>query len=798
MTDTYNDYIDLDRCKYLFCLPDEELGKFYNEKKKQQAGYLQSAVTVRNTLAAIINGKVDVIERKYEVKPCNRMYLQGNGLQNMESNIKNFIMKSDMKDYDMKNCNPTILLYLYKKHNLPCSALQHYCDKRDNILRATKVSKQTVCALMNQDTPCTTGFAAIDNLASEVKSNKSKLIELEGGVIGSKKKPNDKNPLSSKQCSIIYYYENEILQAVMAKFKEQVSVPMYDGFNAIGECDLNVMNEISAPYGVTWCEKPLTTGFKMGDIDNEKLNQMLSEYVEEFRISYNDVFTAYGLSNKLGPVLQGKIVYSQKRWYVVRNSLWTNVDEILPYVNEVIHQGLDAQRNFLNKKINEASDEDKEQFETKLAQHMKYTYTKIDCASYSSQLIKNLKKHLEDEKFIAKLDKIPYKFIFKNGVYDMITKKFRKGVLPSDLVTKTLQYDYESTYKKEDKDWIMTQFDKMFCIKKHRDFFLSVLGYALCGDPSRHQHFYFMVGQTASNAKSTMLEILTAVYPEYVTAGSSDVLDKKCSDKHKFMEDFFAYRIVWLDEMAEDAKINGKLLKEISDGLSYKQKILYVQEAILQTILAKGFLLSNHTISFDKSDGGTERRYIHIQCDSKFDVKFTEDDYERKHFKADLNLIPKFKEKKAALTAILFEKAHEVYHKGFPDIPVEFDEEKKVAVSMNDEFKEWITDHTRTTDEETDRISKKEIIETYNVKCNINVKDRNVLDTMRQLGHKYFKDCKKDGKKGCFKYIKWNFSYQESYVDPTKKKPETDSDYTPNTPQMTNQIISQNWDSDSD
>ena len=62
-----------------------------------------------------------------------------------------FILPENSCEYDIKNCMPSILLYLYKKHDLPHENLQYYCDKRDFILKTFKIDKKQINKYMNQD-----------------------------------------------------------------------------------------------------------------------------------------------------------------------------------------------------------------------------------------------------------------------------------------------------------------------------------------------------------------------------------------------------------------------------------------------------------------------------------------------------------------------------------------------------------------------------------------------------------------------------------------------------------------------
>lgn len=755
-TQQFTDIIDIQKCKYLFCMDDTELGQFCNNEA-DKAEYVK---TVRKTLGDIIRNGNEEIRRVYKLSTCNRLYCDGNGLQNLKSDIKNFILKAGVKDYDMKNCNPQILLYLYKKHNLPHSHLEHYCVNRDNILNGavitskagknmvTKTDKKTVCALMNMDSPYLLNRKVIDDMISEVKSNRDKLIELESDVINpamwsSKSYQNSDNPKSSVQCNIIWYYENYILQQVINRFRTQVVVPMFDGFNAMGECSIDIMNDISQQFAIQWCEKPLETGFVMGEVDEHLCAHLLSETKHNFVILPSDINDAYTFAKRISTYLKMDIVYCRGQWFVLReNNLWDDVAVVLPYIAKFLIQFVDAGRNYINHQLNTCVDEaDYEKLRKLLSEQMKI-YSKVSQENtFTRSVTKHLTVFLEDTTFTNVLNNTKNKLVFKNGVYDITTKKFRYGIVPSDKVSKTLDYNYEESdsTSKTDKEWIMKELYKVFCNQEQLDFYLSVIGYALLGTPQLNKHLYCMVGQLASNCKSTLFEVLTAILPCYVIKGDSELLERGCADKHKHMSVFGEYRIVWLDEMEDNKKINVKQVKVIADGGSYSNKELYKQKPKLFDITAKCFLLSNHTPEFDKSDKGGKRRYIHLQFDSEFITpehpEYEEtmmDDYTTRKFKADLHFEQKLVDKKMALVQILCDYAHNVYHQGLPAIPETFKNEKDYVMSSNEPFKEWFADAVEPC--ATGKLSKQEIISAYKNETGVSISDKSLIDKMKQLG----------------------------------------------------------------
>lgn len=731
----FPDIIDIEKCKYLFCLSDTELGqhsKFKDYTPNEKSAYL---ATVKDVLANyIMNGQEKVLQT-YLSSSCHRVYVNGFSLQNMKSHIKNFIMKDGMRDYDMKNCHFVLLLHLYKKHDLPHKRIEKYCLKRDELLVKYNLDKQKVCQLINMDEPYSTGVKFFDRMVGEIQANKDQLIELEKAVIHPNQKKSQKNPKSSTQSNILMYYENLILQRVMNEFESQVSIPMYDGFNSIGECDVGVMNDLSKEFGIEWVEKPLDTSFVMGHVDEDYCRRLLSKKTLIYK---SDTINCHQLANeKLAQCLKNYIVYSRGKWFVIQdNKLWKQVDIVRPYISKWLVLGLDNARNQINEWLNNATSEDtRKSFQQLLEQQMK-AYGIVDKPSFMTSLTKELTRPLEDDEFEGELDKTRNKMVFKNGVYDISTKKFRRGILSSDKVSKTLQYNYNPSINNEDMESIKKELFKVFCNQEQLDYYLSVIGYALLGTPNLYQHFYCLVGQLAGNCKSTLMEILTEILPEYVMKGNSEVLEKGCQDVHKHMSVFGEYRIIWYEEMDKEKKINIKIFKEMADGGKYTYKELYKQKPRTINMSAKGFLLTNHSPEFNHSDKGGDRKYVHIQFDSQFRPEFQEDDYKRRQFKADLSFKDKMVEKKMAFIHILFDYAHKVFHQGLPKTPDEFLNEKEYITSANEPFKEWFQDATEPSAK--GKLAKDEIIQKYKEHTQKTIDCKTLVDKMRQLGYKSY------------------------------------------------------------
>ena len=180
------------------------------------------------------------------------------------------------------------------------------------------------------------------------------------------------------------------------------------------------------------------------------------------------------------------------------------------------------------------------------------------------------------------------------------------------MLTQTLNYDYEVADLK-DVAYVREEIKKICNYnEEHLEYYLAVLGYALTGDSSKLCEMYYLTGQTASNGKSTLLEVLTTILPMYVCRTEKTAFDEGNTKVHKEIATWQGKRIVWANEVSA-AKKNSELLKELTDGTSVKYDKLYSTNAIMR-ILFKLVLVSNHSIAI-KMDAGFQRRIRIFQMD---------------------------------------------------------------------------------------------------------------------------------------------------------------------------------------
>ncbi len=758
---TINEKINLEKVKFLFSLTEEELTKYFKNSTDKKKYIIET----KNILADYVSNGSSTNKKIYTKSPCNRYY-SNNSLQRLQNDIRNFIMV-DCYDYDLKSGMFSVALYLAKKHNLPHNHIEYFINNKDMLYEKYEVmsiNKEYMNSKCNQDNPFQCKIPEIDNIINQFNSNKKTLISHYKSIINVEKLETKDNPISSQYCHIYYYFEAEIIIKTMNKFNsDKVVAFMFDGFNSTEKIKLEDLNNFTSDYGVKWSIKPIETRFELGNIDNKLIEDKLNKYLEDKQKSYmNNLYknfqlkncsTSYGVCEVSAPYLSNTIKYCFDKWYVLdEDNLWKEKKEPLPHITKILRRGLLNYKKVLDKQLEECYDDtERRDTITKQIKNNLDNYAVIDKSSYSSQLKKNLTGFIGDDLFKTKLDCNKYKIAYSNGIYDIKTKLFRYGIYPSDYLTKTLDFPYDmNMIKGNHKDWIMEEFKKICNNNKtHLDYLFSILGYALSGDASRYQHFYYCIGQLAGNGKSALFESLAECFGCYVSNVESQLLEENYSKKHKLIPNLRQYRIIFLNEMKKKAKIDAKIVKLIADGSVMNNEVMYGTNEIVN-INCKGFLLSNHMPDFDDLDKGVLRRYTHLQFDSKFSEDYTEDIPKQLKFIADPEFKNRLYEVRHTFLSILLDYAKQVVDYGLPKPPKEFSEEKTICMETNNEIPEFIA--SIIVEKDSKIISKQEIIDTVKQERNITINSKNVIDYMKQLGYgkKYDKGKMKNRIRGVY------------------------------------------------
>ena len=288
--DNYND-----RCILLNEIVDKEKLKYildnndYNEEVNNLA---------RNYYESLDDLGIKRVQYKQKFKHKDRYYGVGSCLSYLKKEIRNSIMPKNIKDIDMINCHPVILLNLCQKNKVKCNILKNYVENRNIILDSFGDDRKTVKELFL--TILDGGFKSIYLQNVEV-NNYLKLLETEIIKIQNYFYLRDKrylekdyNYLGKNLSRIILEKENQILQTMINYFvskRVKIFTLEYDGLKIYS-------NDKSKHFSINDLEKII--------LKNTEINMKLSfkEIVDSFsdygiRVSTDDIINENIIENKI-------------------------------------------------------------------------------------------------------------------------------------------------------------------------------------------------------------------------------------------------------------------------------------------------------------------------------------------------------------------------------------------------------------------------------------------------------------------------------------------------------------------
>lgn len=389
--------------------------------------------------------------------------------------------------------------------------------------------------------------------------------------------------------------------------------------------------------------------------------------------------------------LKDTLSYFNKIWYQYdkKTNFWRTTSSPNAMIINAIQKKIDEARESLLAVKNKPSttDEQRAEFDKKEKKYM-YHYKEVTSSGYNSQLIKFLCDYLYDANFVSQLDNGLYKLAFQNGILDLKTLEFREGIRQEDLLTKSIPHSYTKP-DQEKIDWVRNKL-KQICNwnEKHLEYYLSMLGYALTGDSTKEQNFWYLLGQTAENGKSIIFEVLEEIMPNYVRKGIPNILDMK-ADLRKEIATWRGLKILWLNELSNSAK-DQDVVKALCDGTSMSYNRLYTTEAEMMNISFKLVAVSNNSINI-KGDAGVKRRFKVLQLGSQFKEDYKEDNFEKLEFERDKDLGEKLMTTyRDALLYLLGTYSKKYWEeKKLVEYPADWKEEADEQMASNNEFEEW-------------------------------------------------------------------------------------------------------------
>jgi len=443
------------------------------------------------------------------------------------------------------------------------------------------------------------------------------------------------------------------------------------------------------------------------------------------------------------PIMREHLVFTGLLWYRNDGRLWLPSKEApVATIANQLQKIIDLSRETLLAKKNATEDEVEKQKCEDILKGYGILYKVCGGSGFTAHIARMFKEYLFDDKFEDKINQNKYQVVYQDGVYDMLTKTFRKGIFPYEYITKTLPYDYEKG-DPEVKKQIIKALKRICNNKDHQlKYYLSTFGYALTADASKEQVMWYMCGQSAQNGKSSVLEALTKILPIYVKGESRDNFYKNDTKLHKAVGTWRGIRILWVNELENDKKVNEALFKASCDGTAIPFSKHYGENETMP-ISFKLFLVSNFEFNISM-DEGVKRRFKHEQFNTKFDLEEgAEEDEVKCRFIKNANFGDWLVENKHSLLEVIYEYSHQYATTGkLPTCPPEWEAKKQETIANLNVFEENLRAVCVLGESETGWND--ELCEA--LEC----ESKNIGTELKRLGlyHKYESQFRKNGRKG--------------------------------------------------
>jgi hypothetical protein len=303
---------------------------------------------------------------------------------------------------------------------------------------------------------------------------------------------------------------------------------------------------------------------KNSDLNKYKL------WLEKYNVYYIDALDLedpYKTAVTISKTLKSSLVLCSENWYMVNETqLWQKQKEPSFYIINELRKYIDVSNKKLVEKIEQTDDKETQDKLIEISKIYLKSYKTISNSSFLNVLTKYLKTLLNNSTFVQTLDANKGFLAFKNGIMNLETKTFRKGILSTDFITETIPFNYkkgDETKLKFVKDVLLKILNNNV---EHLEYFLSLIGYTFIGVPNLEKSIYFCVDKTSQsngdNGKTFFFDILTTLFPNYVYKSKGTFLEEGNTKIHKQLVQMKGKRLVWLDEFGKK-KTNAELMKVV-------------------------------------------------------------------------------------------------------------------------------------------------------------------------------------------------------------------------------------------
>ena len=219
-----------------------------------------------------------------------------------------------------------------------------------------------------------------------------------------------------------------------------------------------------------------------------------------------------------------------------------------------------------------------------------------------------------DEGFYGLLNSKKHLIPFKNGVFDLVKKEFRKTER-DDYINLTVKYDYDPTIKNPE---VLSFIENILPQEDVREYVLKRLADCLDGDIP-NTYFVMFTGDGA-NGKSQLLNLMKHVMGEFGEKIEVTLLTRKRNNANEANPEKIKLvnkRFGFLSEPEHGEKLNVGLLKELTGSEEIVSRDLY-KGSFTFVMETKLFLACNALPDVHGEDNAIWRRVRVVNFNSRF------------------------------------------------------------------------------------------------------------------------------------------------------------------------------------
>ncbi|NDD85269.1 hypothetical protein EBZ38_13480 [bacterium] len=476
-------------------------------------------------------------------------------------------------------------------------------------------------------------------------------------------------------------------------FPSQLRIPIDPKYNELTTFlmnvnQLNVTNNISIHIGNTSDDFSCDVQLDESIFNNVEVTKLFNQILDGHKIAkFAEAFA----------LCTDNIVYSNTQWYVFDGTIFEHDSDMMMVKQALMKMSVQL---FAIKQHYEHLPHTQQYMQ--ILKNVKSLIVKLNKPGFKDDIIKEARYFFHEKDFFSKLNSKKHLVPFTNGVFDLVTRQFRK-TQKEDYFNFSVGYPYIENSDTTDQtlhNQVTMFINKILPQQEVRDYVLKKLSECLNGDIP-NTAFLMFIGDGA-NGKSQLLNLMKATMGQLGEKVEVTLLTRKRNnaneantEKVKLMHKRFAF----LSEPEDGEKLNIGLLKELTGSEEIVARGLY-QNSMTFVMEAKLFLACNELPEIRGEDTALWRRIRVVD----FPSRFVENPNEPNEYAIDYTIPSRIREditwRQTFMNVLL-----EYYYRTDITEPLDVQLNTNEYRSQNNKFFAWLDENVSTSEMDVLRLS---------------------------------------------------------------------------------------------